>query len=591
MSVSDIIGLFSGIALFLFGMALMGDGLKRVSGNKLEPILFRLSGSPLKGVLLGTGVTAVIQSSSATSVIVVGFVNSGMMKLRQAIPVILGAILGTSITGWVICLSYIEGAGGLSSLLSTSTITGIVAVVGIILRTFSKKQSHRHIGDIMMGFAILMTGMSTMSGSVSGLGEKAWFTSLLTSMSNPLLGIISGMLFAAILQSASAAVGIVQALSVTGAITFRSALPLLMGISIGAAFPVLLSALGANTEGKRTAVSYLMASFMGVMVSASLFYISESVLRFTFLDDVMSPVYIAVVNTLLRLCMLCLLLPFTDILEALVAQLVPESPAGETGMLRLEERFLRHPVLAIEQCRITIMDMAGKAGEAVRMATDLLKKFNPAGVQKIKELEETSDRYEDALGSYLTRLSLQELTEQQSCAASVFLHSLTDLERICDHAMSIAYSADEIREKEILFSEDAVHEIETMADAIRELIDHTIDSFVHEDQKKAEMVAPMEEAVDDMCDEMKLNHVSRLQAGVCTMEHGFVFNDLVTSFERLAAHCSNIAVAIIELYEGDFATHQYRGKMKNTSKRSPDYELYYRQFRQRYSLGTETENA
>ena len=584
MSIGDIIKLFSGIALFLFGMSLMGDGLKRVSGNKLEPILFKLSGSPVKGVLLGTGVTAVIQSSSATSVIVVGFVNSGMMKLRQAIPVIIGAILGTSITGWVICLSYIEGAGGLSSLLSTSTITGAAAIVGILLRTISKKPAHRHIGDILMGFAILMTGMSTMSGSVSGLGQQPWFTSLLTTMSNPLLGIIFGVVFSAILQSASAAVGIVQALSVTGAMTFSSALPLLMGISIGAAFPVLLSALGANTEGKRTAVSYLMASFMGVMVCASIFYILESVLRLPFLNDVMSPVYIAVINTLLRLAMLFLLMPFTDILEALVVQLIPEKTAEETGMLRLEDRFLNHPVLAIEHCRMTILDMAGKAGEAVGIASGLLQKYSEEDLEKVKDLEDTGDKYEDALGSYLTRLSSQELTEQQSSAVSVFLHSLTDLERISDHAMSIAYSADEIHDKKIQFSEDAVREIHIMSNAIHDLVEFTIDSFVNEDLKKAEMVAPMEEAVDDLCDEMKLNHVNRLQTGLCTVAHGFVFNDLVTSFERVAAHCSNIAVAIIELYEGDFATHEYNGKMKKTRKRTPEYETKYREFLQEYSL-------
>ena len=589
MSIADIIKLFSGIALFLFGMSLMGDGLKRVSGNKLEPILFKLSGSPVRGVLLGTGVTAVIQSSSATSVIVVGFVNSGMMKLRQAIPVILGAILGTSITGWVICLSYIEGAGGWSSLLSTSTITGAAAITGILLRTISKKAAHRHIGDILMGFAILMTGMSTMSGSVSGLGQQPWFTSLLTSMSNPILGILSGIVFSAILQSASAAVGIVQALSVTGAMTFSSALPLLMGISIGAAFPVLLSALGANTEGKRTAVSYLVASFMGVMVCASLFYIIESVFRLPFLNNVMSPVSIAVVNTLLRMCMLILLMPFTDILEALVVQMIAEKTAEETGMLRLEDRFLTHPVLAIEQCRMTILDMAAKAGEAVGVAAGLLQKFSMEGMEKVKDLEDTGDKYEDVLGSYLTRLSSQELTEQQSCAVSVFLHSLTDLERISDHAMSIAYSADEIREKQIVFSEEAVHEIDVMTGAINEIVDYTIDSFVTEDLKKAELVAPMEEAVDDLCDEMKLNHVNRLQTGQCTVAHGFVFNDLVTSFERVAAHCSNIAVAIIELYEGDFATHEYNGKMKNSMKRTPEYEEKYRQFLEQFSFGSAAE--
>ena len=447
MGISDIISLLSGVALFLFGMSLMGDGLKRVSGNKLEPILFRLSGTPFKGILLGTGVTAVIQSSSATSVMVVGFVNSGLMKVRQAISVILGAILGTSITGWVICLSYIDGTSGLSSLLSTATLTGVIAVVGIILRMFSKRQIHHHVGDIMLGFAVLMYGMSAMSGAVSGLKSEPWFTSLLTSMTLPLLGIGVGLLFSAVLQSASAAVGIVQALSVTGAMTLGSALPLLMGISIGASVPVLLSALGANTAGKRTAVSYLVASFMGVMVCAALFYIADAMFRFPFMEMVMDPFSLALTNTVLRLAILCLLAPFTDVLEAVASLIVPEKQTEADPTLRLEERFLGHPALAIELSRQTICDMAEKTEEAIGAAISLLSRYSEAGFTQVEELETAGDHYEDALGSYLVKLTGQELTASQGEAASIFLHTLSDFERISDHALNIAQRAEEIQEK------------------------------------------------------------------------------------------------------------------------------------------------
>ena len=343
MSISQLISLVSGAALFLFGMTLMGDGLKRVSGSRLEPILFRLSGTQLRGIALGAGVTAVIQSSCATSVMAVGFVNSRLMTVRQAICVILGAILGTSVTGWVICLSYLDGTDGLRSLLSTATLTGVVAVAGVVLRMFSNRPLRRNLGDILMGFAILMFGMSTMSGSVSGLGDQPWFRALLTSVSSPLLGILAGALFAALLQSASAAVGILQALSVTGAMTLGAGLPLLMGVTIGASVPVLLSALGAETDGKRTALSYLIISLTGVMVCASLFYITEAVFRGSFLAGltgrVLDPVSIALVNSLFRLVLVCILAPFTDALEALAALLIPRRRVPEDD-----------PALCLERC-------------------------------------------------------------------------------------------------------------------------------------------------------------------------------------------------------------------------------------------------
>ena len=581
MSVSEIISLLSGVAMFLFGMTLMGDGLKRVAGSKLELVLYRLSNTTLKGVLLGTGVTAVIQSSCATSVMVVGFVNSGMMKVRQAISVIIGAILGTSITGWVISLSYIEGSSGVLSLLSTATLTGIVAVVGIILRVFSKKQVHHHIGDILMGFAVLMFGMSTMSKSVSGLGQQPWFTGLLTSLSNPLLGILAGAAFTAILQSASAAVGIVQALSVTGAMTFEAALPLLMGIAIGASLPVLLSALGASTDGKRTAMVYLVAEVISVIACAAIFYVANAIFRFSFTSKVMDPFSIALVNTILRLAMTLLLIPFTDLLEALVSFLVPNKPEpADELFVRLEERFVAHPTLAVEQSRLTINDMAVSAREALNEALDLVTAFKAEGLEHVKKLEDDGDRYEDSLGSYLIQITGHEMTRQQNADVSKYLHSIPEFERVSDHALNIAESAAEIHEKGIVFSANAQHELAVVTAATKEIVDITTRAFVENDLDLAVRIEPLKSLIEQLSSEVKMNHVERLQKGQCTIRQGFVLNDLLTYMERVGDHCSNVGVAMIELESDAFETHKYVHDLKNDQSETfrANYEAYKKTF-------------
>lgn len=582
MGFSDIILLLSGIALFLFGMTLMGDGLKKVSGSKLEPILFRLSGTPLKGVILGTAVTAVIQSSSATSVMAVGFVNSGMMKVRQAMYVIIGAILGTSITGWVICLSYLDSTSGIGNILSTSTLTGIIAIAGIIIRMFSKKPQTQHIGDIMMGFAVLMFGMSTMSGSVEGLGHQAWFTDLISTISNPLLGILVGAAFAAVLQSASAAVGIVQALSLTGAITFSAALPLLMGITVGASLPVLLSSLGANTNGKRTAFSYLASTFLGMVVCAAIFYICDTIFIFSFTGNVQNPVSLALVNTLLRLVMVIILVPLAGFIEAIISVLIPEKNKTEVPALVLEDRFLTHPALAIEQSRSAIHDMARLSKEAVQTAMGLVIGYNGKKVDRVNDLEDLGDKYEDVLGSYLMKLSSSDLNEQQGRFTSVFLHTLSDFERLSDHAQNVSESAQEIQEKQLSFSKDALEELKVMESAVGEIVSITVEAFTNEDFTLASKVEPLEEVIDNLCDELKMRHVERLQKGQCSITAGFVFNDLLINFERISDHCSNIAVAIIELRDGAFATHEYLGHVKE--KRTPDFEMNYDLYREKFSL-------
>ncbi|MCR5441684.1 MAG: Na/Pi cotransporter family protein [Lachnospiraceae bacterium] len=582
MTISDIISLFSGIALFLFGMTLMGDGLKATSGNRLEPVLFRLTDTPIKGLVLGGGVTTVIQSSSATSVIVMGFVNSGMMKVKQAIPVILGAILGTSITGWVICLSYIEGAGGVSSLLSTSTLTGVVAIIGIFLRLFCKDKGRRHIGDIMMGFAILMFGMSAMSGSVGGLKEQAWFDQLLSTLRNPLFGILVGIMISVLLQSASAAVGIVQALSVTGAIVFDNALPLLMGISIGAALPVMIAALGTNTGGKRTALSYLVSCILGVMTCASLYYIADAVFVFPFEGVAMNPVRVAIVNTVLRMCMIILLFPFLDILEALVCLIIPEKNNKSRDEISLNDRFIRHPSLAIEQSRLAITRMAEEAHQAVLESMHLVGRYSDKEFEEISELEDSGDHYEDELGSFLMKLSGQDLTERQERESTIFLHTLSDLERLSDHAKNIAGSAKEIHDKQISFSEEAHHELSVITAAVREILDITMNAFSGENIELAMRVEPLEEVIDDISDEMKLNHIERLQQGRCSINQGFVFNDLITDYERISDHCSNIAVALIEIYSGSFATHEYLGQVKE--EHNDIFDKCYNEYKTRFAL-------
>lgn len=584
MSVADVISLLGGIALFLFGMSLMGEGLKKVAGSRLELVLYKLSSTPLKGVLLGTGVTAVIQSSSATSVMVVGFVNSGMMKVKQAIGVIMGAILGTSVTGWILCLSSLEGGSGVVQLLSTEVLTGIVAVVGIILRMFTGKTSNRYVGEILLGFAVLMYGMSAMSGAVSPLRESEAFIRILTSFSNPVLGILVGLAFTSVLQSASAAVGILQALAVTGAVTFEVALPIVMGIAIGAAVPVLLSALGANLNGKRTAFIYLLIDVLGVLIWALLFYGANAIIHFTFLDTVMSSVSIALMNTLFRLATVIVLLPCIGLMEHMVELLFPDdgSAAEEQEMDRLEERFLQHPALSIEQSRLVTNSMAERAEGNLLMAVGLRNRWSDKDFRMVGETESVIDRYEDKLGTYLMKITSKSLSQSQSEEVSKYLHTISDFERISDHALNISEAAKEIHDKDLQFSPEACHELDVIESAVREILSVAVGAFVENDPQRAARVEPLEEIIDGLCDEMKSHHVDRLQSGSCTLNQGFVFNDLLTNYERVADHCSNIAVAIIELESDSFDTHEYLNSVR--AMKSSSFARYYEEYKQEYHL-------
>ena len=587
MNLADALSLLGGVSLFLFGMTLMGEGLKLVAGNKLELILYKLSGTPLKGILLGTGVTAVIQSSSATSVMVVGFVNSGMMKMKQAISIIMGAIIGTSITGWIISLSDIGGSNGILSLLSTETLSAITAIVGIYLRLFSKKQSHHHTGDILMGFAILMFGMKAMSSSVSSLRESEVFLTLLTQFSNPILGILIGMVFTTVIQSASASVGILQALSSTGVITFEIALPIIMGIAIGASVPVLLSALGASTDGKRTALSYLVVDVLGVIVFSILFYSLNAIIHFPFMAMSMRSVNIALVNTVFRLIVVAMLLPFISVLEKLVSTIIKDKAEKQDKELddikRLEERFISYPPLAVENARIAINKMGELAEKNILDAFTLLRNgYTDGGFEEVERIEGIIDKYEDTIGTYLTKLTGREMPTDLNRSVAKYLHTLTDFERISDHALNIAESAREIKEKEITFTPGAIHEMDVMMSALERIMHITVSSFTDNDLDKAYLVEPLEEVIDELCEKMRFNHVDRLTKGECTILNGYIFNDLIGNYERISDHCSNTAATLIEMEEGIFGLHTYTNEVKD--RHTHNFEENYKFFSETFSL-------
>lgn len=565
MGIAEVLSLLGGVALFLFGMSLMGDSLKMVAGSKLEVVLYRLSGTQLKGILLGTGVTAVIQSSSATSVMVVGFVNSEMMKVRQAIGIIMGAIIGTSITGWIICLSDIGGnTSGWMELLSTETLTSVVALIGIILYMFSGDMSRRHVGGILMGFAVLMFGMKAMSGAVSGLKDDENFVRILTDFSDPILGIIVGMAFTSVLQSASAAVGILQALAITGAVSFEVAFPIIMGIAIGAAVPVLLSAMGASADGKRTALSYLIIDLFGVIIVSVIFYAINAFVHFGFMSRTMTAVSIALVNTLFRVVIVMILAPMTGLIEKFVSLFVKDDKErlkGLRDMDLLEERFLTHPALSIEQSRQVINSMARCVVKNVTDALSLVDKYTKDGFAEVQKEEELVDRYEDKLGTYLVQITRLELTKQQNIMVGKYLHSITDFERMSDHALNIAECAQEMHDKKLNFSKYATHELSVLRSAVSEIVALAVKAFVEDDLSIAYRIEPLEEKIDSLCDEMKLHHINRISDGTCTLQLGFVFNDLLTNLERMADHCSNIGVAMIELASGALETHDYYNKL------------------------------
>ena len=543
---SMILSLLSGVALFLFGMSLMGDGLKMVAGNKLEAFLYRMTNTPLKGVALGTGVTSVIQSSSATTVMVIGFVNSGMMKLKQAIGIIMGANIGTSITGWILCLSYIDGKNGIAKILSTATISAVVAIIGIILRMACKRSVHKNIGNIMLGFAILMTGMQTMSGAVSPLKDSPTFTNMLTMFSNPLIGILVGIAFTAVLQSASATVGVLQALSVTGILTFSSAFPIVLGIGVGAACPVLISAIGANKNGKRTALVYLINDLFGLILWSVIFYTVNAVVHFGFMDMIMSPVAIALLNTVFRVATVCVLFPFIPKIEQLVCWLVKDSAEeleDEADFDLLEERLLNYPALAIGQCHRAMSGMARKLRKNVNRAMNLLNEYQQDKFDKVQRKENLIDKYESRLGDYLMKLTKHEMNSAQTRQASLYLHTINDFERIGDHAMNLAEYAETIEAKGLQFSNYAKKEFAVMEETCREGMELLKAAAAGDAQSPLAEVAEIEQRIDDITRKFRQNQIDRMREGNCNVESSILYSEMLTDYERIGDHMLNIAQA------------------------------------------------
>ena len=584
MSFLNLLELLSGIALFLYGVSLMGNGLNMAAGNKLELILYKLTGNPLKGLLLGAVVTALIQSSSAASVMVVGFVNSGMMQFAQAVYIILGSILGTSITAWITSLSEISTSGGILDLFSTTSITCIFSILGIILYKFTKKKSGNYIGGILLGFAVLMTGMTAMSTAVAPLKESETFLTFLTTFSNPLLGILAGMVFTCVIQSSAAAVGVLQALAVTGALDVSTAFPIILGIAVGGAVPVLLSALGAETNGVRTAFAHLLMDVFGALICGILFYLLNAILHFSFLETKLTMVGVAILNTLFRLVAVILLFPAMGLLSKLACLLIPEKKATQQRDLdKLEALFIPHPALALEQTHCVIDSMAVLVKGTVFNALELLTSYRTSeDLEEIRAAEVLSDRYQDTLSTYLVKISATELNEWQEAALYGYLRSITDLERISDHALNIGECCQEIHEKNISFSEKGLADLFTLMDAVKEIIELTISSFTESNAGQAREIEPLEEWIDTLCDEIKSRHVTRLQKGSCSLESGFAYNELLTNLERVADHCSNIAISVIEAETKTFDSHSYSDNIKLHP--DEDFESLYQAYSRRFAL-------
>ncbi|MBP3617368.1 MAG: Na/Pi cotransporter family protein [Lachnospiraceae bacterium] len=587
MDIFDVLSMIGGLALFLYGMHLLGEGLEKMSGGRLERILEKLTSNPIKGVLLGAAVTAVIQSSSATTVMVVGFVNSGIMKLSQAVSIIMGANIGTTITSWILSLTSIEGDSVFLQLLKPTNFTTILALLGVIFIMFIKSEKKKNVGMILVGFAVLMVGMDNMSEAVKPLRDVPEFTNILLIFSNPILGMLAGAILTAIIQSSSASVGILQALCVTGQVPFATALPIIMGQNIGTCVTALVSAIGAQTNAKRAALVHLYFNVIGTIAFMLGFYGINAFVDFAFLNTPADAAGIAVIHTVFNVVATLLLLPFSGLLEKLARLTVkdaknPAKEKFEKQLQLLDERFLETPALAVEHCKMVANYMAEITKAALDCSMELLRNYDEKLAAKVFELESEADQFEDHLGQYLVKLSSKDLSVKDSTTLSMLLHSIGDMERISDHAVNIAESAEEMHQKNMAFSVQGVKEMETFAGAVREILRLSLESFMREDMEEAVLVEPLEEVVDDLRDELKKRHVNRLREGKCTIELGFVLSDLTTNFERVADHCSNIAACLIQTGEHDFEMHNYIHKLAK-GENTPFHERYM-EYRKQYTL-------
>lgn len=565
----SILTMMGGLALFLYGMQVMGDGLAKISGGKLEKILENLTSSKLRAVLLGLGVTAVIQSSSATTVMVVGFVNSGIMKLTQAVGIIMGANIGTTVTAWILSLAGIESNNFFMSLLKPSSFAPILALIGIVLLMFTKNSRKKDIGAILVGFAVLMFGMDTMSAAVKPLADVPEFTNLLLAFSNPIAGVLAGTVLTAIIQSSSASVGILQALCVTGAVPYSAAFPIIMGQNIGTCVTALLSAIGANKNAKRAAMIHLYFNIIGTVVFLSVFYILNAAVQFPFMDAMATPAAIAVTHSVFNVTATLLLLPFSNLLVKLACMTIRDSSEDveaakeDQEFLILESRFLEKPAFAVEQGRTAARRMAEDSWKALKASFEVLHDYSEEKAQKITKMESKVDRYEDELGTYLVQLNNKDLSETDSHSVSMMLHCIGDFERISDHAVNIKESADELHAKGLSFSVYAKAELRVLTAAVTKIVETAFSVFDEQDITKASEIEALEELIDELTKEMKRRHINRLRSGECTIEMGFILSDLITSMERIADHCSNIGVCVTQVRENLYDTHRHLNAMKN----------------------------
>lgn len=579
MSIFEIFALFGGLAMFLYGMNVMGDGLEKLGGGKFEKILERLTSTPIKGVLLGLGVTAIIQSSSATTVMVVGFVNSGIMKLSQAIGIIMGANIGTTVTAWILSLSGIEGDSYIIQLCKPANFAPILAVIGIVFQMFTKSEKKKNIANILLGFTVLMFGMDAMSGAVSGLGKNETFTNILTLFRNPILGVLAGTVLTGIIQSSSASVGILQALSATGKITFGAAIPIIMGQNIGTCVTALLSCIGASKNAKRAAMVHLYFNIIGTIIFLILFYSLNAVFEFAFVNDTVNAFNIAVVHTIFNIVTTAILLPFNKALEKLAKMTIKEG-AEVDAFAALDERFLQTPSFAVEQSVALATEMANMVKDSFTLAQDCVAKYDEKIDKAIRDNENLADEYEDALGSYLVRLSAQNLSIADSQKVSILLHAISDFEKMTDYTNDLVFTAREKNNKDIHFSEKARQEITIMVNAVSEIIDLTINAFANNDVQTAYKVEPLEDVIDRLRTELKDRHIKRMQEGRCTINQGFVFTDYITALEKISDHCANVGAAIIELNNENYDIHIVMSRRKS----SDEYKAMCVEYSKKYAL-------
>ncbi len=578
MSIFNILSLIGGLALFLYGMDLMGDSLKKLAGGKLESILASLTSTRWKGFMLGLIVTAVIQSSSATTVMLVGFVNSGIMNLGQTISIIMGANIGTTVTAWLLSTADINGTATIIKLFKPESFTPILAIIGLLMTMTAKNDKRKNTGTILIGFAILMFGMEMMSGAVEVLRDNETFANMLIMFSNPVMGILVGTLFTAIIQSSSASVGVLQALALSCPIPFSTAIPVILGQNIGTTITPIISAISGNTESKRVAMTCLYIKMIGVIVVAGVFYLLNAIIGFEFLNQQSSAFSIAVIHTLFNILSTAILLPFCSFFEKLAIKTVKSNKKErETDVFdTLDERFLSIPTFAVEKCKELVYDMARISVETFKKATGLLDDYSDETFNEIKRLESNVDKYEDKTSTYLVKIAANNISPNDSMIVTKLLHFIGDIERISDHALSIAETAREINAKQVSFSDKAKSDITIINNAVAEILVLAKDALVNDDISSAKKVEPLEQVIDRLKRKIKNSHIERLRHGDCTMELGFILSDLLTNYGRISDHCSNIAVCFIEIANNSFETHEYLNQLKSGDVKefSDMYEFY-----------------